>query len=101
VKAPTHAKFNQDEAVNHWGISSRTLRQLMEHFGPKIELLDINPDGDNVMNFACFTEKQYVKAEGKKHLILDLRVAPVLNSSPRFPEQASPHDHRCGYGRVR
>lgn len=37
----------------------------MEHFGPKIELLDINTDGENVVNFACFTEKQYVKTEGE------------------------------------
>lgn len=65
VKAPTRAKFDPNEAVNHWAISSRTLRQLMEHFGPKIELLDINTDGEGVVNFACFTEKQYVKTEGE------------------------------------
>ncbi len=38
----------------------------MDHFGPKIELLDINTDGENVVNFACFTEKQYIKSEGKE-----------------------------------
>ncbi len=65
AKAPTHAKFNKEEAVNRWTIPPRTLRQLMEHFGPRIELLDINADGGGVMNFACFTEKQYVKAEGR------------------------------------
>ncbi len=48
VKAPTHAKFNKDEAVNRWAIPPRTLRQLMEHFGPRIELLDINADGEGV-----------------------------------------------------
>ncbi|KAK4232081.1 hypothetical protein QBC38DRAFT_464315 [Podospora fimiseda] len=58
VKAPTHAKFNQDEAGNCWAISSKTLRQLMDHFGPSIELLDINTDEENhVVNFTCFTEK--------------------------------------------
>ncbi|KAL2201148.1 Rad9-domain-containing protein [Corynascus similis CBS 632.67] len=58
VKPPTHAKFNRDEAENHWVISSRTLRQLMDHFGPGIELLDINTDDEaRVVNFTCFTEK--------------------------------------------
>ena len=53
-----HAKFNPDEACNRWAISSRTLRQLMDHFGPGIELLDINTDNDTrVVNFTCFTEK--------------------------------------------
>ncbi|KAM7202295.1 Rad9 domain containing protein [Naviculisporaceae sp. PSN 640] len=57
-KAPTHAKFDRSIARNHWTISSRTLRQLMEHFGPGIELLDINTDDENrVVNFTCFTEK--------------------------------------------
>lgn len=57
TKAPVHAKFDSTEAVNRWTISARTLRQLMDHFGPGIELLDINNDGDNVVNFTCFTEK--------------------------------------------
>ncbi|EGS20867.1 putative DNA repair protein [Thermochaetoides thermophila DSM 1495] len=58
VKPPMHAKFNPDEACNRWAISSRTLRQLMDHFGPGIELLDINTDNDTrVVNFTCFTEK--------------------------------------------
>ncbi|KAK4115284.1 cell cycle checkpoint [Canariomyces notabilis] len=58
VKTPTHAKFNKDEAGNHWAISSRTLRQLMDHFGSGIELLDINTDDEaRVVNFTCFTEK--------------------------------------------
>ncbi|KAK3302273.1 Rad9-domain-containing protein [Chaetomium strumarium] len=58
VKPPTHAKFNRDEAGNRWSISSRTLRQLMDHFGPGIELLDINTDEEaRVVNFTCFTEK--------------------------------------------
>lgn len=29
----------------------------MDHFGPGIELLDINTDGESVVNFTCFTEK--------------------------------------------
>ncbi|KDN71979.1 hypothetical protein CSUB01_07294 [Colletotrichum sublineola] len=56
VAVPVHAKFDSDEAIHHWTIPSRTLRQLMEHFGPGVELLDINSDGEHV-NFTCFTEK--------------------------------------------
>ncbi|ROW17741.1 hypothetical protein VPNG_00682 [Cytospora leucostoma] len=58
AKAPVHAKFDKEEAIHHWTINPRTLRSLMEHFGPGIDLLDINTDGDNVVNFTCFTEKQ-------------------------------------------
>jgi cell cycle checkpoint control protein RAD9A len=56
VAVPVHAKFNRQDAPHHWTISSRTLRQLMDHFGPGIEFLDINTDGDHV-NFTCFSEK--------------------------------------------
>ncbi|KAK0388390.1 hypothetical protein NLU13_4635 [Sarocladium strictum] len=56
VALPTHAKFNRQDSPHHWTISSRTLRQLMDHFGPGIEFLDINTDGDHV-NFTCFSEK--------------------------------------------
>ncbi|KAH7000253.1 Rad9-domain-containing protein [Ilyonectria destructans] len=56
VAVPVHAKFNRQDSPHHWTISSRTLRQLMDHFGPGIEFLDINTDGDHV-NFTCFSEK--------------------------------------------
>lgn len=35
----------------------------MDHFGPGIEYLDINTDGDHV-NFTCFSEKT-VSQDGK------------------------------------
>lgn len=56
VTMPVHAKFNRQEALYHWSISSRTLKQLVDHFGPGTEYLDINTDGDHV-NFTCFSEK--------------------------------------------
>lgn len=56
VAVPVHAKFSREGAVNHWTIPSRTLRQLMEHFGPGVELLDVSSDGEHV-KFTCFTEK--------------------------------------------
>lgn len=50
-----HAKFDKTEATNNWAISPRTLRQLMDHFGPGIDYLDIHGE-DEVVNFTCFTE---------------------------------------------
>lgn len=70
-----HAKFDKNEAIYHWAINARTLRSLMEHFGPGIDLLDINTDGESVVNFTCYTEKQVnISNEGwfenVMHLIL-------------------------------
>ncbi|KAH8126062.1 cell cycle checkpoint control protein RAD9A [Trichoderma asperellum] len=56
VSMPVHAKFNRQEALYHWSISSRTLKQLVDHFGPGTEYLEVNTDGDHV-NFTCFSEK--------------------------------------------
>ncbi|KAI1739928.1 Rad9-domain-containing protein [Xylaria scruposa] len=56
VSPPVHAKFDKTEAVSNWSSSPRTLRQLMDHFGPGIDYLDIHAD-DDVVNFTCFTEK--------------------------------------------
>ncbi|KAI0128721.1 Rad9-domain-containing protein [Xylariales sp. AK1849] len=57
VSPPVHAKFNKHEATNTWSMPSRTLRQLMDHFGPGIEFLDIHSDDDQTVNFTCFTER--------------------------------------------
>ncbi|KAI1827427.1 putative polyketide synthase [Xylaria intraflava] len=56
VSPPVHAKFDKTKAMNNWVISSRTLRQLMDHFGPGIDYLDINAE-DDIVNFTCFTER--------------------------------------------
>jgi Rad9 len=64
VTVPVHAKFNASDSPHHWVIASRTLRQLMDHFGPGIDLLDINTDGDHV-NFTCYSEKS-VSEDGKQ-----------------------------------
>ncbi|RYP10433.1 hypothetical protein DL764_000616 [Monosporascus ibericus] len=54
---PVRAKFDRGQVTNHWSISSRTLRQLMDHFSPGTEYLDIHSDDDQFVNFTCFTEK--------------------------------------------
>jgi len=70
-KVPIHAKFDKTEATNCWAISSRTLRQLMDHFGPGIELLDINTDDDTrVVNFTCFTEKLAKRSANNNEAVL-------------------------------
>ncbi|RYO87713.1 hypothetical protein DL766_005018 [Monosporascus sp. MC13-8B] len=56
-RPPVRAKFDRGQATNHWSISSRMLRQLMDHFGPGTEYLDIHSDDDQFVNFTCFTEK--------------------------------------------
>ncbi|KAG6118669.1 hypothetical protein E4U13_008357 [Claviceps humidiphila] len=81
VAVPVHAKFNKQDAPYHWTISSRTLRQLMDHFGPGIEYLDINTDGDHV-NFTCFSEKTIsedadefddIDVEDKLHIVISVK----------------------------
>ena len=58
TSTPMRARFSEDDAIHRWSVSSRTLRQLMDHFGPGIELLDINTDEEaGVANFTCYTEK--------------------------------------------
>lgn len=94
VKPPTHAKFNKDEAGNHWAISSRTLRQLMDHFGPGIELLDINTDDEaQVVNFTCFTEKVQKRGAVSNEGICSRPCSSegtLLRIHSR-PQKASPH----------
>lgn len=57
VGAPVHAKFGTDGVNNAWSISSRTLRQLMDHFGPGIEYLDIHSEDNQLVKFTCFTDR--------------------------------------------
>ncbi|KAJ2901009.1 DNA repair protein rad9 [Zalerion maritima] len=65
---PVHAKFDKEAAVNMWVAPARNLRQLLDHFSPGTELLDIHledpdpnsqqdDDAEGVINFTCFTEK--------------------------------------------
>lgn len=60
------AKFKEDLATNHWSISSRTLRQLVDHSGPGIEYLDIHSNDDQCVNFTFFTEK-VARGDGKEN----------------------------------
>jgi cell cycle checkpoint control protein RAD9A len=54
--APMHALFVKDIAYNKWSISSRTLREFVEHFGPGTEQLDIY-SADGRVSLTSYTEK--------------------------------------------
>ena len=54
--APAHAVFKQELVKNRWTISSRTLREFVEHFASKTEQLDIYSE-DGRANFMSYTEK--------------------------------------------
>jgi cell cycle checkpoint control protein RAD9A len=51
-----HALFVKESANNSWSISSKTLREFVEHFGPGTEQLDIY-SGDGRVSLTSFTEK--------------------------------------------
>ncbi|KAH8683364.1 Rad9-domain-containing protein [Tricladium varicosporioides] len=54
--APMHALFVRESAKNHWAISSKTLREFVEHFGPGTEQLDIYTE-DGRVSLTSYTEK--------------------------------------------
>jgi hypothetical protein len=54
--APMHALFVKESAKSRWCISSRTLKEFVEHFGPGTEQLDIYSEGGRV-SLTSFTEK--------------------------------------------
>lgn len=54
--APLHALFVKESANNLWAISSRTLREFVEHFGPGTEQLDIYSE-DGRVSLTSYTEK--------------------------------------------
>lgn len=51
-----HAFFDREIATNSWSISSRTLREFVEHFGPGTEQLDIYSE-DGRVSLTSYTEK--------------------------------------------
>lgn len=54
--SPLHALFVKESAKNSWSISSRMLREFVEHFGPGTEQLDIYFE-DGRVSLTSYTEK--------------------------------------------
>ena len=51
-----HATFDQMGSTNHWTVASRTLRDVVEYFGPKTDQLDWYYQNGKV-TFTSYTEK--------------------------------------------
>jgi len=51
-----HASFDKSKSENYWSISSRTLRDVVEYFGPKTEQLDWFYQHEK-FTFTSYTEK--------------------------------------------
>ena len=66
----------------------------MEHFGPGIELLDVNTEDDGVVNFTCFTEKQINLNNEGKHSIISFWLLYYINTDISCIEEATSHFHR-------
>ncbi|KAI9795597.1 MAG: hypothetical protein M1833_006918 [Piccolia ochrophora] len=52
----THALFDKNGAHNRWTISAATLKEFVEHFGPKTEQLDVFSENGRA-TFTSYTEK--------------------------------------------
>ncbi|CCD51228.1 similar to DNA repair protein rad9 [Botrytis cinerea T4] len=55
---PLHALFSSEAANNSWSISSKTLREFAEHFGPGTEQLDIFSLDGRITDFSVEVLKQ-------------------------------------------
>ncbi|KAL3425603.1 hypothetical protein PVAG01_02394 [Phlyctema vagabunda] len=57
-----HARFDKEIAHNRWSMSSKTLREFVEHFGPGTEQLDICTE-DGRVSFTSFAEQVIANKE--------------------------------------
>lgn len=51
-----HALFDQSRVQNQWKIEAKILREIIDHFSPSAEQLDIYPDTTKAI-FTSFTNK--------------------------------------------
>ena len=65
-----HASFDKSKSENYWSISSRTLRNVVEYFGPKTDQLDWFYQNGK-FTFTSYTEKVQ---NGKGKIILQLKM---------------------------
>jgi cell cycle checkpoint control protein RAD9A len=81
-----HASFDKARSPNCWTISSRTLRDVVEYFGPKTEQLDWYFENGKV-TFTSYTEKvQHGRGE-----LSNQETGLVGLTNRRDPEAADPH----------
>jgi hypothetical protein len=85
-----HALFAKDGAYNTWSISSKTLREFVEHFGPGTEQLDIYSE-DGRVSLTSYTEK-IMSGNGRTS---NLSLGVLLLSYGRDSEAAVAHHNCC------
>jgi len=73
-----HALFDRSVARNHWSMHSGAVREYIEYFGTKTEMLDIFAGDDNRCVFKSYTEKI---SNGKEILKHPLVTAVAVNTS--------------------
>ncbi|KAF3007559.1 hypothetical protein E8E13_007003 [Curvularia kusanoi] len=85
-----HALFDRSVAQNRWSMHSGAVREYIEYFGTKTELLDISTGDDGRCVFKSYTEKI---SDGKEILKHPLVTAVAVNTSDfeEFSVQAGLH----------
>ncbi|KAF9696951.1 hypothetical protein EKO04_004616 [Ascochyta lentis] len=85
-----HALFDRSVAQNRWSMHSSAIREYIEYFGTKTELLDIFTGEDGRCVFKSYTEKI---SDGKEILKHPLVTAVAVNTSDfeEFNVQAGLH----------
>jgi cell cycle checkpoint control protein RAD9A len=85
-----HALFDRNVAQNRWSMHSGAIREYIEYFGTKTELLDIFTGEDGRCVFKSYTEKI---SDGKEILKHPLVTAVAVNTSDfeDFSVQAGLH----------
>ncbi|KAH9872001.1 hypothetical protein J1614_006261, partial [Plenodomus biglobosus] len=85
-----HALFDRSVAPNHWSMHSGAVKEYIEYFGTKTEMLDIFAGEDGRCVFKSYTEKI---SNGKEILKHPLVTAVAVNTSDfdEFSVQAGLH----------
>ena len=52
-----HAVFDRSRTTNYWAIEPKLLREIVDHFSPSAEQLDIYSDGNGRALFTSFATK--------------------------------------------
>lgn len=73
-----HALFDRNVATNSWSMHSSAMKEYVEYFGPKTEMLDIFAGEDGRAVFKSYTEKI---SNGKEILKHPLATAVTVNTS--------------------
>ncbi|KAH0558673.1 hypothetical protein GP486_004674 [Trichoglossum hirsutum] len=71
-----HALFDKGAVTNKWKISSKPLKEFIEHFGPRTEQLDIYQENGRA-TFTSYTEKV---ADGKEILKQPLHTSVAIDT---------------------